>query len=196
MTAHATYTTLRYVTFRDGVSYGAGYGGSAGRRRETVRARSSPVPIPSSNSSASGSEVPGPVGGYRNVPVGAPGFDPAVPTIPGEPPALSDYVLVDASKIDMAVNAVNEAATEADRAARGMTMALGRSGPAPWGDDVALGQSFEAVFAESRQSLMHAVETLPTVLRGLINQLQQTSMAFTAADSEVAAMVQSLRSTK
>ena len=149
------------------------------------------MPAPSSDSSAPRSAVPGPVGGYRNAPVTAPGFDSAVPTTPGGPPALSGFVLVDAEKLDKAVNVADEAATEADHAARWMGDALGRSGPEPWGDDPSLGQSFGSVFAEQRQSLVHAVETLPVVLRGLVDQLQQTSMAFVAADGEAAATVQS-----
>lgn len=149
------------------------------------------MPAPPSDSTAPRPAVPGPVGGYRNAPVTAPGFDSAVPKTPGGPPALSGFVLVDADKLDKAVNVANEAASEAHRAERWMDAALGRSGPEPWGDDPSLGQSFGSVFAEPRQTLVHAIETLPPVLHGLVNQLQQTSSAFAAANDEAAAAVQS-----
>ncbi len=135
--------------------------------------------------------VPGPVGGYRNAPVTAPGFDSTVPNAPAGPPGLSDFVRVDANKLDKAVNVADEAATEADRAARWIDAALGRSGPEPWGDDPSLGQSFGSVFAEPRQSLVHAIETLPTVLHGLVDQLQQTTKAFATANDHAAETMQS-----
>lgn len=145
------------------------------------------MPASSSYPSAGGPVVPGPVGGYRNAPVAAPGFDRSPPRLPGGPPALSGYLRVDTAALDKAVDAADEAADEADRAVHCVDSALSRCGPTPWGDDPGLGQSFGSVFADPRHALAEAVETLPVILRGLANDLRRTSQAFTDVEEEATA---------
>jgi hypothetical protein len=127
------------------------------------------------------------VGGYRNAPVAAPGFDRLLPRIPGEPPALSGDLLVDTATLATAVDTAGEAVDEADRAVQRVDGALGRGGPIPWGDDPGLGDSFGSVFADPRHALAEAVETLPAVLRGLVEDLRRVSQAFTDVEAEATA---------
>ena len=77
-----------------------------------------------------------------------------------------------------------EAAAEAAGAARRVDSALGRSGPAPWGDDPGLGQSFESVFARPREALVQDLEKVPEVLRDLADRLQESSRTFADVENE------------
>ncbi|WP_142392670.1 hypothetical protein [Mycobacterium sp. 3519A] len=141
--------------------------------------------MPSSSGDAvpPGSEVPGPVGGYRNAPVSAPGFTSTVPNLPGGPPGLSG-VFVDTDALNRAAAVAADAASEAGSDAQRLDSAVNRSGPAPWGDDPGLGQSFGSVFADPRHSLVQAIDALPEVLGDLADTLRQTSATFAEADGD------------
>jgi uncharacterized protein YukE len=142
------------------------------------------VTTPSADRPTPGPEIPGPVGGYRNAPVTAPGFTSTVPDVPGGPPGLSGVVFVDIDALNQAVTVAADAASEAASDAQRVDSAVNRSGPAPWGNDPGLGQSFGSVFADPRQALQQAMDTLPGVLSGLADTLRQTSQTFAAADAE------------
>lgn len=123
-------------------------------------------------------DVPGPTGGYRNAPTGVPPYGgPAVPPVPS-----LDGTLV----VDFAL--VGKAGADAGRAAEGMAAAwtalssAALFGAAPWGDDPALGQGFDQVFAQPRDDLLKAVQALPDTLRKLADALGATRSTFERAD--------------
>jgi uncharacterized protein YukE len=132
----------------------------------------------------SAGEVPGPAGGYRNAPVSAPSFTSTVPDFPGESSGLSGVLYVDPDALDRAVAVAADAADGAADDAQRLQGALDRSGPAPWGDDPGLGQSFGSAFAGPRDTLRQAMNTLPKVLGDLAGTLQQTRRAFTDVDGQ------------
>ncbi|MFI6759093.1 type VII secretion target [Micromonospora sp. NPDC050417] len=142
--------------------------------------------------STPGPDVPGPVGGYRNAPVTAPGFDSPVPDGLGGPLDLPGHLVVDTEALDKAAAAAGEAADEAAGAARLVDSAVDRSGPTPWGDDPGLGQSFGSVFAEPRQALIKAMEELPEVLRDMADKLRQTSRTFVDVEDDATERARSL----
>jgi len=142
------------------------------------------VTTPSADRTTNAPEIPGPVGGYRNAPVSAPGFPSTVPDIPGGPSALSGVVLVNIDALNRAVSVAADAASESTSDAQRVDSAVSRSGSAPWGDDPALGQSFGSAFAGPREALQQAMDTLPGVLGGLADTLRQTSQSFAAVDAD------------
>jgi uncharacterized protein YukE len=129
-------------------------------------------------------KIPGPVGGYRNTAVRAPGFTSTVPDVPGGPPGLSGVVFVDINALNKAAAVAADAASEAASDAQRVDSAVNESGPAPWGDDPGLGQSFGSVFADPRRAVQQAMNALPGVLGGLADTLRQTSQTFAAVDAE------------
>jgi uncharacterized protein YukE len=142
------------------------------------------MPSLSGDASTPGPEVPGPVGGYRNAPVTAPGFTSTVPDLPGGPPRLSGVLFVDTDELNRAAAVAADAASEAGRNAQRLDSVVSQSGPTAWGDDPGLGQSFGSVFANPRHALLQAMDTLPEVLGDLADTLRQTSRTFAAADAE------------
>ncbi|GAA1986635.1 hypothetical protein [Kitasatospora viridis] len=112
-------------------------------------------------------DVPGPTGGYRNAPTADPPY--AGPPLPAVP-ALDGTLVVDFAL-------VGRAATDAGKAAdtmAGAWAALSSAalfGAAPWGDDPALGQGFDQVFAQPRDDLLKAVQALPDTLRKFADAL-------------------------
>ncbi|MFE6894447.1 hypothetical protein [Streptomyces sp. NPDC057694] len=127
-----------------------------------------------------GVSVPSPPDGYRNVPVSAPDPDLHVPGMPGD--GLPGGVLVvDYELLERAVSEAEEAAEAADGLARSMANAVRRSGPAPWGDDPALGQTFGSVFADPRDALFQALQGLPQVLRNIAEDLRGMDTGFHGA---------------
>jgi hypothetical protein len=58
------------------------------------------VPLSSPNPPSPGPQPPGPVGGYRNAPITAPGFTSTVPDVPGGPPGLSGVLHVDTDALN------------------------------------------------------------------------------------------------
>nr|BFD87812.1 hypothetical protein StreXyl84_72130 [Streptomyces sp. Xyl84] len=136
----------------------------------------SPPPVDGSAS------VPSPPDGYRNVPVSAPRPDLNVPRMPAGR-GLSDggHLVVDFEVLERAIAEAEDAAEAAGGLAESLASAVHRSGPAPWGDDPALGQAFGSVFAEPRDALFHAVQGLPKVLRNIASDLSAMDTRFHAA---------------
>ncbi|MFJ7277172.1 hypothetical protein [Kitasatospora sp. NPDC098663] len=83
---------------------------------------------------------------------------------------------------------VGKAGAAAGKAAEGMAAAwtalssAALFGAAPWGDDPALGQGFDQVFAQPRDDLLKAVQALPDTLRKLADALGATRSTFERAD--------------
>ncbi|WP_399084009.1 hypothetical protein ACGH2B_03725 [Streptomyces sp. BBFR2] len=125
--------------------------------------------------------VPGPAGGYRNAPVSAPSPD-LTPPGPVDPPDGSGLLAVDFTALLAAVEAAGSAAGQAQLAAARADDATARSGPAPWGDDPALGQTFGAAFAAPRDDLIRTLRQLPVVLRNLADDLAATRATFGRAE--------------
>ena len=142
------------------------------------------MPAPYSEGSAPEPVIPGPVGGYRNAPVGAPGFDSSAPEIIDGPPELNGAVYVDVVALNKAFVFASMVADRAEGAARLVEGAVQRSGPAPWGDDPGLGQSFGLVFAEPRQALVSTIGKLAVVLQEVAEKLEQTKQVFADAEAE------------
>ncbi|MGW2278865.1 hypothetical protein [Streptomyces sp. NPDC001770] len=137
-------------------------------------------------------EVPGPVGGYRNVPVSAPSPDLTLPTTPGAAPGGTGLLVVDFAALAAAVEAARTAADAAGRAAADVRAAVERSGAAPWGDDPGLGVGFGDVFAGPRDDLVQTVRELPAVLAGLADSLDAARRGFVRAEDEAEATASGL----
>ncbi|MGW2282322.1 hypothetical protein [Streptomyces sp. NPDC001770] len=104
---------------------------------------------------------------------------------------------VDFQALERAVAEAEEAAEDATGLAENLASAVRRSGPAPWGDDPALGQAFGSVFAEPRDALFHAVQALPQVLRNIADNLaaMDTGYHTTQENAEVAIALARTRTT-
>jgi hypothetical protein len=114
-------------------------------------------------------KVPDPSGGYRNAPVSAPS-NPFSPSPLPDAPQGGDVTVVDFSALRDAISKTHDVTARAQTLAGDVNGADQRSGPAPWGDDPALGQAFGSVFAGPRAVLLQAVEGLP----GMVQQFADT----------------------
>ncbi|MGW1467842.1 hypothetical protein ACWCPT_26260 [Streptomyces sp. NPDC002308] len=101
----------------------------------------------------------------------APRPDLRVSGMPGDGSPGGGVLAVDFQALERAIAEAEEAAEAATGLAEHLASAVQRSGPAPWGDDPALGQTFGSVFAEPRDALFHAVQALPQVLRNIADNL-------------------------
>ncbi|XVV16096.1 hypothetical protein ACQP2X_17600 [Actinoplanes sp. CA-131856] len=129
------------------------------------------------------SDVPAPAGGYRNVPVSAPGYDSSIPVLPdGDAPDLTDSLLVSTDDLNKAAARAAAPSSEAAEAAARIA-AVAHPDGTPWGDDP-LGQGFGAVFAEPRASLLKVVGELPKVLDGVAERLRAAGRAYADAEDE------------
>ncbi|MFE6904694.1 hypothetical protein ACFVFJ_49570 [Streptomyces sp. NPDC057717] len=93
----------------------------------------------------------------------------------------SGLLVVDFEALERAIAEAEEAAEVASDLTKSVASAVHRSGPAPWGDDPALGQTFGTVFAEPRDALVQAVQGLPQVLRNIADNLSAMDAGFHGA---------------
>jgi uncharacterized protein YukE len=130
-------------------------------------------------------DVPPPAGGYRNAPVCAPTPDWTTPGAPSTPD-LSGALVVDSDALKRAALLLGEVADRARAASAGLDSAVRQAGPAPWGDDTEIGQTFGQSFAQPAEQLREAVQQLPEVLRQLADSLQRAHTGFQDADQQAA----------
>ncbi len=132
-------------------------------------------------------DVPGPTGGYRNAPTGDPPYNgPALPSLP----TLDGSLVVDFALVGKAgADAVHAADTMA--AAWTALNSAALFGAAPWGDDPALGQGFDQVFAQPRDDLLKAVQALPDTLRKLAVALGSAHGTLRKGDDTATELAQS-----
>ncbi|MGC0314699.1 hypothetical protein [Kitasatospora acidiphila] len=132
-------------------------------------------------------DVPGPTGGYRNAPTGDPPYNgstpPALPTLDGT--LVVDFAQVGKAGID--------ASNAADTMAAAWTTLSSAAlfGAAPWGDDPALGQGFDQVFAQPRDDLLKAVQALPDTLRKFAEALGAAHSTLENGDEKTNELAQS-----
>ncbi len=98
-------------------------------------------------------------------------------------------LVVDFAALERAIAEAEEEAEAACGLAKSMASAVHRSGPALWGDDPALGQTFGAVFAQPREALFQAVQGLPQVLRNIADNLSATETAFHGAQESAVSAI-------
>ncbi|MGW0298796.1 hypothetical protein ACWDYK_19090 [Streptomyces anthocyanicus] len=119
----------------------------------------------------------------------APHPDLRVPGMPGGGYSGGGILVVDFETLERSIAEAEEAAEAVGGLAKSMASAVHRSGPAPWGNDPALGQTFGTVFAEPRDALFQAVQGLPRVLRSIADSLRAVDTAFhEAQESAVSAI--------
>ncbi|MCX4750521.1 hypothetical protein OG455_34275 [Kitasatospora sp. NBC_01287] len=135
-------------------------------------------------------DVPAPTGGYRNAPTGDPPYNgPTLPTLP----TLDGTLVVDFALVGKAgIDASNAADTMA--AAWTALHSAALFGAAPWGDDPALGQGFDQVFAQPRDDLLKAVQALPETLRKFAEALGAAHSALKNGDDDSMDLARSFRS--
>ncbi|MDH6710141.1 hypothetical protein P3T27_006890 [Kitasatospora sp. MAA19] len=135
-------------------------------------------------------DVPGPTGGYRNAPTGVPPYTgppvPPLPTLDGT--LVVDFALLGKAGVD-AGNAADSMST-----AWTALSAAALFGAAPWGDDPALGQGFDQVFAQPRDDLLKAVQALPDTLKHLAEALGGAHSTFRSADEHATELAASFPS--
>jgi hypothetical protein len=137
------------------------------------------------------SPVPDTSGGYRNAPVSAP-----IPVL--QPPILPELfpgagaLVVDTTALNAAVRAAHDAADVAEQAAGDIQSTINRSGPAPWGDDPALGQVFDGAFSAPHANLIKVLEGLPSLLQHVAQLLDTTGTVLADAEESSAAAAASL----
>ncbi|MFB7293295.1 hypothetical protein [Actinacidiphila glaucinigra] len=103
-----------------------------------------------------------------------------------------DVLTVDLVMLQRAITAADEAAAAAGSLADTLTSRVHASGPAPWGDDPALGQTFGSVFAEPREILVQAVQGMPQVLRNIADNLAAMDRSYRGAEEAAIAAAQSV----
>ncbi|MFF4902799.1 hypothetical protein [Streptomyces sp. NPDC001068] len=131
-----------------------------------------------------GVSVPSLPDGYRNVPVAAPEPDLHVPGTRDDAFPDGDITAVDFPMLNRAIEEAGNAVEVAARASAILTSAVRRSGPAPWGDDPALGLPFGEAFSGSRDVLVRSVSALPHVFENIAGKLAETNSGFHGAQEE------------
>jgi hypothetical protein len=135
-------------------------------------------------------DVPGPTGGYRNAPTGAPPYNgPSLPTLP----TLDNTLVVDFALIGKAGIDASNAADTASSAWTALSAAA-LFGAAPWGDDAALGQAFDQNFAQPRDDLLKALQALPDTLKHLADALGGAHATLKSGDEQAKDLAQVLPS--